>query len=272
MKRDCWGLIMSTYFYFIKMKILTTLAYRFDVFTMMITHLLVMFATIFLWKTAYRGIDNVAGVNEIQMVTYAVISILLSAIYIHNVENVISNRIREGAIAIDMIRPINLLLCYFSEDIGELITAFVNRLAPLLLIVLLFFPLSLPKDFFGGLLFIISCGLGYGILWLLSALVGMIAFWSIELGNMGVVKDALVRLLSGGIIPLWLFPKNLQVILSFLPFQYIYQIPLSIYIGKLSLFRIIQSLIIQGVWLFVLLIILCLLWQKAKRYVLIQGG
>lgn len=57
---------MGAYYYLAKMKILVSLAYRFEVFTTIGTNFILMLATTYLWKAAYRGIDTVAGANESQ--------------------------------------------------------------------------------------------------------------------------------------------------------------------------------------------------------------
>lgn len=54
---------LDAYYYLARMRILVSLAYRFEVFATVGTNLMLMKASIFLWKAAYRGIDSVAGVN-----------------------------------------------------------------------------------------------------------------------------------------------------------------------------------------------------------------
>ncbi len=74
----------------------------FKVFTALGTNLIIIVANMFLWKTAYRGIVSVAEVNEAQMLTYAMISIILASFYSGNVEHTIQDRITQGDIAIDL--------------------------------------------------------------------------------------------------------------------------------------------------------------------------
>jgi ABC-2 type transport system permease protein len=124
----------------------------------------------------------------------------------------------------------------------------------------------------GFLLFIPSCLLSYGILWLLSALVGLIAFWVMELGNMGIVKDSIVRVLSGSIVPLWFFPESVQNVSKFLPFQYTFQTPLGIYIGETGPAAALSSMAVQAVWIGILFLLLAAFWKKTKTKTLIQGG
>lgn len=264
--------MMGAYYYLAKMRVLVSLAYRFEVFATVGTNLMLMLAGIFLWKAAYRGIDAVAGVNESQMVTYTVISVLLASFYSINVEFTLHDRIRQGNIAIDLLRPVSLLLSCFAEDIGYSVGSTANKLLPLALITVVFIQVPAPISFTAGLLFLFSTVFGFMILWIISALIGVLCFWYIELGNVGTIRDGIIILLSGKLIPLWLFPEGVQNILRFLPFQYIYQTPLSIYIGHLRAGQIVFSLIIQFFWVAALMILLCFIWNKARKCVLIQGG
>ncbi len=107
---------------------------------------------------------------------------------------------------------------------------------------------------------------------MLSAIVGLIAFWAMELGNFGMVKDSIVRILSGSVVPLWFFPDSVQTISKFLPFQYTYQTPLAIYIGAIDPLDAAGVMGIQLVWIAVLYAVLYVVWSKAKKKTLIQGG
>jgi ABC-2 type transport system permease protein len=254
------------------MRILTTLAYRFEVFAAVGSQLILMLATVFLWRTAYSGNGSAGSLQLDQIVTYTILSILLSSVFICDVQNTIYRKIREGQIVVDFYRPITLLGCYLADDLGLMMSSVVNKVLPLFVLASLFFTMPLPKSLIGFILFIPSCVLSYAILWLLSALVGLTSFWVMELGNMGMVKDSIVRILSGSIVPLWFFPNSIQTISKFLPFQYTYQTPLAIYIGEIRPWGALQSMVIQFVWISILYLVLNIVWNKAKKKTLIQGG
>lgn len=263
---------MGAYFYLAKMQLLISLTYRFEVFTTIGTRLVIMVSSIYLWKTAYKGMDIVAGVNESQMVTYSIISTLMWSFYVYSGEGMIRSRIQRGEIAIDLIRPINFFLNCFATSFGRAASSIINVILPIILLMAIFIQVPAASGFLAAILSIVSMLLGYGIIWLIGAVVGMASFWVMEMGNLGVVKDALVQLLSGRIIPLWLFPKNVQRVLSFFPFQYIYQTPISIYIGKISTNQALPSMGLQLLWIIGLIMVLFLMWGKAKKRLLIQGG
>ncbi len=190
--------MLQAYWYITKMKLLTNLAYRFEVFASVGTNFILMLASVFLWKAVYSGGSQQINALSLQdLTTYTILSIMLSSVFVCDVQDTIYYKIREGQIVTDFYRPIPLLACYLADDIGGMLSALINKVAPLFLFAALFFGIPWPSSLLSLLLFIPSCLLSYGILWLLSALVGLIAFWVMELGNMGMVKDSIVRVLSG---------------------------------------------------------------------------
>ncbi|GGG65186.1 ABC transporter permease [Paenibacillus radicis (ex Gao et al. 2016)] len=265
--------MLQAYWYITKMRMLTNLAYRFEVFTSVGTNLIIMLASVFLWQTAYGGgIGQVQSLSLQDLTTYTILSIILSSMFVCDVQDTIYYKIREGQIVTDFYRPIPLLACYLADDIGGSLSSLANKALPLIVFASLFFGIPWPSSFLNFLLFIPSCLLSYGILWLLSALVGLIAFWVMELGNMGMVKDSIVRVLSGSIVPLWFFPESVQTVSKFLPFQYTYQTPLGIYIGNVGTKEALAALAVQAVWIIILFLLLAAGWKRTKKKTLIQGG
>lgn len=265
--------MLQAYWYITKMRLLTSLAYRFEVFASVGTNLILMLASVFLWKAAYGGgIQQINTLNLQDLTTYTILSITLSSMFVCGVQDTIYYKIREGQIVTDFYRPIPLFACYLADDLGGMLSALANKVLPLLLFASLFFGIPWPSSAISLLLFIPSCLLSYGILWLLSALVGLIAFWVMELGNMGIVKDSIVRVLSGSIVPLWFFPESVQTVSKFLPFQYTYQTPLGIYIGTVGTKEALAAMGIQALWIAFLFILLAAGWKRTKTKTLIQGG
>ena len=260
------------YLYIIRIRLLASLAYRFEVFTRLGVNAVLLFATVFIWQAAYRGVDSAAGVNERQMTTYAILAVLVQAVFSYNVQNTLRQRIRRGEIATDFLKPVHLLGFWLSEDLGTALSSLVMYLPPLLLVGAACFLLPLPASPAALILFLPSVLLSYAILWLMSALVGMISFWAAELGNMGVVKEAVVGALSGQLVPLWFFPDWMQQISRFLPFQYIYQVPLGIFIGRTGPEEAAAAMGVQAIWLAGFAALLALLWNRARRKLIVQGG
>ncbi len=263
---------MRAYLQLAKLRLLTELTYRFDVFARIGTNLILMLATIFLWQTAYRGGGTVAGVSRDQMVKYAVVSALLGAAFVTHAQHVVNRKINRGDIAVDFVRPLSPPLAWLADDVGMGLGSVLMQILPLLLISLLFVPPPLPASAGALLLFLPSCVLSYGILWLIALMAGMLAFWTLELGHMGVVKDAIVRILSGSFVPLWFFPPWAQKASHFLPFEYTYQLPLGIYVGRTPLREALAGIVVQAAWVAALAALAVFMWRRGARRTLVQGG
>ena len=100
----------------------------------------------------------------------------------------------------------------------------------------------------------------------------MLAFTAVNIDALIQVKKHLLRLLSGSIIPIWFFPDGVANVLRAMPFIYIYQLPLSIYIGKGDRAEILAQMQIQILWLVVLFVVFLAAQHRITRKVMVQGG
>lgn len=262
---------VKPYLYMIKMKLLLSLNYRFEFFMSFAVQVIFLFTSIFFWKAAYTGVESVRNVNQQQMLTYSVMALILSDIFTTNVESTIHGKVRKGNVAVDYIKPINIFLMYFSEDIGNVVTSIIQKVLPVLLCSFIFIN-PRPASGVHLILFILSACLSYLILWLISAIFGLFYFKVIDMGPVGSIKDYLIRILSGSFVPIWFFPTSVQTVLNYFPFIYIYQLPLGIYIGRSSLNEALKGMLIQGIWILIFFIAFKKLKNKIEKNIFVQGG
>jgi ABC-2 type transport system permease protein len=262
----------SAYAYCVKTRMLGSLAYTIDVWVSLAAQFVLMIGTLFLWRCAYTGVDSVAGVGRSQMLTYAIVSVLLGSIFRCGVQEVIPNRVSEGDIAVDLMRPLNPLGRWMADDVGEAVAAVGMQLVPLLVLGTVLMHVPLPAGPGALLTSVPMCILGYLINWLVAALVGMLAFWTIQLGHFDFAKDAIVRILSGALVPLWFFPDWFERLVRLTPFPYMYQAPLAVYIGRTAPREALGVVVIQLVWAVLLLGAVAAVWSAARRRVFVQGG
>jgi ABC-2 type transport system permease protein len=105
-----------------------------------------LFAATFFWKAAYSGLGTVGNVNEQQMLTYTVMSIVLSKAFSISIEGNIRSRIRKGDVAVDFLKPVRVFGMYLSEDIGTAVTSFIQNAIPVLICSALFIIAPLPSS------------------------------------------------------------------------------------------------------------------------------
>lgn len=263
---------MKAYLFVAKMRIQTMLAYRLDVWSVTVMQCLLMAAVGFFWQAVYGGAQAAHGVTGDMMITYTQISMLMNSLYYMGVEDRITDAVKSGSIATDMIKPVNLFTLYFAEDIGSIAFDLIFSTIPMFIVGVLIFGLPVPASAGHFWLFLASFIMGYAINWLFSATFSMIAFTALDLGPVFSIKYHFVNMLSGAIIPLWFFPEWLRSALYFLPFVYMYQEPLSMYIGKYTPAECLIKLGIQAAWLVGLAVIFTFAQSRATRRVLVQGG
>lgn len=255
-----------------KTQIIRSITYKFEVYGNILMQTIIMLASAFFWKALFPNSDKVQGVDVSTMLTYTVVSAMISVILSSNVERRITQSVQKGTIAIDMMRPVNVFSVFLAEDIASMTALIFQNLIPILIIGSIFISIPRPCSVSGFFLFLLSLIMAFWMNWLLSCMFGMIAFWTMNMDALIQVKKHLVRLLSGSIIPLWFFPGWMRQTLECLPFAYLYQLPLSIYVGRYDSTSLVKGLSVQFIWLVVLFSLFLFLQRRVTAKVMIQGG
>ena len=270
---ETWkDLYMKKYLYIIKTQIIKSMTYEFNVYGNIIMQTIIMITSAYFWRALYTGRSVVDGVNIGSMQTYIIVSSALSVLLITNVERRIGLSVEKGSVATDMMKPISLFGMFLAEDIGNIIALIFQNMLPILIIGSLMIRVPVMEDVRNLPMFIVSVVESFLINWLIAALFGMMAFKTINNNALIQVKKHLIRLLSGSIIPIWFFPESVAKVLTALPFMYIYQLPLSIYIGRGSRAEMISQMCIQFIWLVILSALFLYVQIRITRKVMVQGG
>jgi ABC-2 type transport system permease protein len=182
----------------------------------------------------------------------------------------IREKIREGTIATDLMKPISVPLYFFSDGVGQTLLHAV-LVIPSLLCALLLVRIDVPSAATFGA-FLLAFAVGYGVNFFLNFLMNSIAFWTLETFAAQLIVRWASDLLSGQIIPLTLFPGIIGRIVFALPFAAIYSTPLLIYVGVIPPSAWAASIAAQIIWLAFFAALSSLVWRAASNRVVIQGG
>ena len=264
--------IFGKYLFVCKTRIIRSFTYKFDVYGNILMQTIIMITTSFFWKALFCTTTFGNGITADSMMTYTVMSSVLSVLFITGVEKRIQQSVEKGTIATDIMRPVNVFGIFFAEDLGNIMALLVQNLFPILLLGSLLVKVPAIASLSAIPLFAASLILSMSINWLIAALFGMWAFTAISMDALFQVKKHLIRLLSGSIIPIWFFPEWLARILNMLPFVYIYQLPLDIYIGSSTTEEICHRMLIQLVWVLLLSHIFYACSRSVLKKILVQGG
>jgi len=179
--------------------------------------------------------------------------------------------IRQGQIAVEMTRPLDLQLRIFAESVGEIGTFLVQRL-PLFLVAWLLFGLKLPESpaLWGA--FLVSLLLGQVVLFLFDWIFACLAFYVTETWGLSVVRVGVGSFFSGALVPLAMMPGWLQNVAAGMPFAQALSVPISFLSGITPLSEAPRLWLIQVLWLVVLLVLSRAVFRVAVRKVTVQGG
>lgn len=248
-------------------------AYRFDAWTRILGNVIMLFIWGFIWYALYRGKGSVESITFHSMLSYILISQALQGI--HGAGTPlweIQERVRTGDIAMEMLRPYDYPLRMLFTDFGSIFFYFLTAVLPLYTVIFLIFGPLMPTSLSQWVLFILSAILGYFIRYCIELTFGLFTFWLVETGGVEDIFYFSISLFSGSVVPLWFFPDWLENVARYLPFQGIYFVPNSIFVGQLSGPALLMALLTQVFWLAGCYALLRYVWAKASMKIVVQGG
>jgi len=253
--------------------------YREEVFTHIGSVALRVYLFFALWSSLYAG-SGAGGVKEgftlQDMITYATLGLVLGQLYGVNGAYVIREKIREGNIAIDLMRPISVPLYVFADTVGQTAFALLQMVPAILLAIGLLAlnhaHMSLPDSPLDAVAFVVSVVLGFIVNFFLDLMMATITFWTMEIFGFQLMVQFITTLLSGQIVPLQFFPESVRQIALNSPFAAIASAPLSIYVGRYHGAELWAVLGLQALWAVIFAAAALLLWRVGERRVVVQGG
>lgn len=224
-----------------------------------------------IWKALYRGAGTDPGISIEAVTTSFVISLgLARAFYLDDFT--IMRMVRSGDIGVELLKPVSLRGLILAENVGAMAFRIIADFLPAVAFSSLFMKLLGPASAAALALAAASALLGFFVMHGISDLVALAAFWIVNVWSLSTIKNVFVTVLSGMAIPLWFMPAWALSIIRFTPFDAIYFMPVNLYLGRLGGAEIALGLGRQLAWIVALELAAALVWSRAKRRVVVQGG
>jgi len=236
------------------------LIYRGDFAFATLVRFLPIVTQIYLWGAIYRvgaaePRGSLNGYRYADMVAYYLIVMVARAFSsMPGLASGIARDVRDGTIKKYLTQPVDMLGYLFWARIAHKLVYYVVAIGPFALVFWMCRD-YLPgwPDTFTIVAFFISLALGFFFGFLLEALLGLVAFWFLEVSSLLFIYMMLNYFLSGHMLPLdWL--GDFGVVVQYLPFQYLAYFPAAIMLGKFSHAELIRELTIEVCWVLGLLI------------------
>lgn len=258
------------YWEFAKKAFAREATYRFEVFTNVGALVLRVYLLRCLWTALYAQNAGPLNLPLHAMITYAAVAMLMSLVLEIDGTRLIREKLREGTIATDLMKPISLPFYFFSDGAGRTML-YAALVVPTLACALLLVHIDVPPPATLGI-FLLSFLIAYCLNFALNFCMNAVAFWTLETFALQLIVRWVSDLLSGQIIPLTLFPGLAGRLVFALPFAAIYSTPLLIYVGIIPRAQWQSALATQLLWLAAFLLLAALVWRAASHRIVIQGG
>ena len=267
---------MRAYFSYFKLKFISGLQYRSAAIAGICTQFFFGFVYIMIYVAFYESGSKSTPMELSALITYVWLCqsffALINQFY---KDPELFNLIRSGNISYELSRPKNIYFLWYFKILGQRLANVVMRFFPLLIVTTLLpepYNFSLPYSSLAFLVFLISLFIGTLLVTAITTLYPILTL--LTLNEKGVVNIIIViaDLLSGVGVPIVFFPNMLKKISSFLPFQYISDLPFRIYVGNIPINQGLFGILIQLIWLVITIVIGIVLMNKNIKRVVVQGG
>ncbi len=247
------------------------IAYPAGIFMVFLSYPIIIMMYRYVMQALYANADNLAGYDLQAMLTYVTISWLLNTFYMTPTGRTLGARVRDGQVAMDLIKPVNLMTIYFGQSLGRTAFRAIFATLPLLFVFMFITHISSPAE---GYIWMMLPAVvqGYLLNFIMDYIIGLIAFY---IGfNMGIrwAIRMIMGIAGGMVIPLAYFPDGIRKVFELFPTQYMFYQPMQIYLGRVSHAEawqlVLESLLwVLGLWLFAQV----MQWGGQKR-LSVSGG
>ncbi len=254
--------------------IMESLQFRLGTLVIVAGNLLYLIVVFFLWKAIYAsaGTDIVNGMTFSDTLIYLVLATALFNFMEMYLVWEIGRSIQSGKIALDLLKPMEYRKYLFWACSGSFVTQFFFTFLPTFIVVAIVTHGTIHLGL-NLLFFVISVVMAVSINYSIDFLVGTICLYTESIWGINIMKQVIVMLLSGATIPIAFFPEPLKTIVYYLPFQSIYNAPLSVLLdGNPQPQTLLMTLGIQLFWCIVMTVLSKLFWKVSLRQITVNGG
>ena len=270
--RPYWAILSARY--------RTLLQYRAAAFAGAGTQFWWGFILIMVLDAFYTMSDAAPPMSFGQAVSYIWLGQAFLALLPWNHDKEIETMVREGGVAYELVRPLDLYSLWYARTLAMRVLATSLRCAPIFVFAGLILPytplaawsLAPPASAVAAATFVLAM-LGAVLLSAsLTMLIHVSLLWTISGEGMARILPTLVVVLSGMIVPLPLFPDWSQPLLAALPFRSLADAPYRIYSGHIPTDEAGTALLLCLVWTGGLVALGHWLLARGCRRVVVQGG
>lgn len=255
---------MTVYFDIIRFSFLRFLAYPFEIIAMVLKRVFEIIFLILFWTIYIKSSGAVVSISQIT--AYFLIALGVADLTMARwgaLSNHIGNQIKSGQISNYLIKPVSIIPTLYSISLGR------NGLRLILAIINIGIGLWImpPKTALSLLIFILFFINAWAISFAYNILEGSLFLHFTDASGIRNSLQNFIRILTGTMVPLYMFPSPLKEILRFSPFPSMVYLPANALSGTIISGNIISDLCIGFFWVVTLNFLAFSFWSYSmKKY------
>ena len=179
--------------------------------------------------------------------------------------------IRDGTMALRLLRPIHPLLQWSADNLAALPLRGVVAV-PVIAILLYVGRPEMSHDWFSWMLLVPALLGAWLIYFLVQAMIGTLALRFESAASLFDAWLGFSNVLSGYLVPLDLFPGALRKLAAVLPFRFQLSFPVELMLGRWSRVEALELLAAQWAYVLVFLLVTRVAWRSGIRHYAAYGG
>ncbi len=242
------------------------LAWRADVaFNMVFTVSKIIFAYL-LWGMIFREREMVAGFTLYGMLSYYIVSSFLSQLDMSaGISEEISSRIRNGAFSNYMVLPVSIEGYFTAMETGVALFYLGFDFAAAAVWVFVFrIEFAVTHHFFIVMCAMIMALMGLFFMVQLNYFLGILTLKYKEISTFLMIKNNLMLLVTGGVVPLALFPEAFISVMKLLPFYYVTYLPAMLFTGGCEE-EAVRGIVVLAFWCLVMQAVITVIWRRYRK-------
>jgi ABC-2 type transport system permease protein len=263
------GRLIHRYWTLCKVSFQERMEFRWNILMYMSVAVLPALVAIYLWSSVYNSQNNQEGLRNI--VTYYIVAAFVGW-RIHPYHWNVMWEILQGRMATALLRPMSFpARTFWYEAGGRMWSTTLTTPFFVIFAIAMGSNFKAPDNIWNWVYAIVAFTISYVMYFFMTFTLGLLAIWQNQPEGFFVLFGVGSQWLGGTFVPLALMPDWISRILEWLPFAYVYSLPVKLFMG-LPPEAIWQGFGVQLLWLAISYVIFKLAWQKAvTRFEVYEG-
>lgn len=221
---------------------------------------------ILFWRGASRSHAQL-GLGMPDLTMYYFFLIIAGSLLISHIEEDVGlYDIKQGSLAKYLLRPFSYFWAKFFVEIPyRILQGFYGIVAVGILIFLFGRFTTIDVTLSTFVLSVVIAILAFFLSFTFKMIVGLLAFWIIEVRAIFETVFVASISLNGTLMPIDLYPPVLEKIATALPFSHMVYFPIIAFQGRLGIGELLVEIVVQSAWLLAFVLVYKVLWYFGVR-------